>query len=420
MSDAVPLALAATTPKRYFRGTHRACDPAETLRNNRRHLAPLGITRLANVTGLDRIGLPVCVAVRPNARSLSTSQGKGETLEAAMVSALMESLELWHAEHIALPLRWGSASELARSVQTIDMTHAPVRADATYDPARAIPWIEGFDLMTGSPCWVPLELVSINLVRQAGQMPIFLESTNGLSSGNHLAEAIVHGLAEVIERDAMALWTLYSPNQRKLRQVDLATVRDPALKEILATLADKGIVVGAWDVTTDVGVPTYSCILLEDPASPQWRPIPAYFGAGTHLDPAIALSRAIHEAIQSRLTAISGSRDDMFQADYVRAGNREDLQRIIAHLRVPAPQLSFRAVDLPIGAAVQDDLHTLLARLRAIGCTRAVAVNLTRSEIGVPVVKLVVPELEPYHTPLYRPGVRALRLAERLAQEIAT
>lgn len=415
MTDSVRQAMDATTPKRYFRGTHRACDPTETLRNNRPHMSALGITRLANVTGLDRIGLPVCVAVRPNARSLATSQGKGETLDAAMVSALMESLELWHAERIALPMRIAALAELSQSFETVDMVHAPVRSDATYDSARVIPWVEGFDLMSRSRRWVPYELVSINLVRQVGQSPIFLESTNGLSSGNHLGEAMVHALAEVIERDAMSLWELYSPIARKQRQVDLATVQHPALREILDTLAAKGIVTGAWDVTSDVGVPTYSCVILEDPDSPYWRPIPAYFGAGTHLDPAIALSRAIHEAIQSRLTAITGSRDDMFQADYVRAGNREDHDRIIAYLSEQAPRLPFRDAGFPLGAHVQDDLRRLLEQLHRVGISSAVAVDLTREEIGIPVVKVVVPGLESYHTPLYRPGARARRLARELA-----
>ena len=94
-----------TARKQYFRGTHRVRSPAETLADYSRFMPRMGITRLANVTGLDRIGLPVCVAVRPNSRGLSTSQGKGETIEAAKVSALMESIESWHGERIEQPLR---------------------------------------------------------------------------------------------------------------------------------------------------------------------------------------------------------------------------------------------------------------------------------------------------------------------------
>jgi len=408
-------ALQQATPKRYHRGTHRARTPAETLAANRPHLAAMGITRLANVTGLDRIGFSVCVAVRPNARSLATSQGKGETLDAAIVSAMMESIELWHAERVAHPLRWESWRSMAAEADTIDLNLAPVRVDATFDPDRPIQWIEGFDLVSGGPRWLPFELVSMNLVRQPGQQPIFLESSNGLSSGNHLAEALVHGLAEVIERDAMSLWELYGPERRKARQLDLATVTDDGLRAIIDTLREKGIVTGVWDTTSDVGVPTYSAVILEDPESSHWRPIPAYFGAGTHLDPVIALSRAIHEAIQSRLTAISGSRDDMFHADFVRAGNRDDHERMVAHLRDPLPRFPFQAPCLPIGETLQQDLKTLLDQLAAVGVDSVVAVDLTRPEIGIPVAKVVVPGLEPYFTALYRRGARARQLALELA-----
>lgn len=410
------LDMQTRTPKSYRQGTHRTRTPEETLASNRTFMPRMGITRLANVTGLDRIGLPVCVAVRPNSRSLATSQGKGETLAAAMVSALMESIELWHAEHLDLPVRYASHLELAETSSVMEMTEAPVRADARYDSRRAIQWVEGYDLIGQCCRWLPLELVSMNLVRQPGQSAIFLESSNGLSSGNHVAEAAVHALAEVIERDAMSLWELYSPVLRKARQVDLATVRDPALVRIIDELHAKGIVIGVWDVTTDLGVPTYSCVILEDPDSAHWRPIPAYFGNGTHLSPVIALSRAIHEAIQSRLTAISGSRDDMFHADFVRAGNRDDLGRMIDHLRSPAPKLAFREQELPIGDSVEEDLITLLDRLKAAGANSVMLVDLTRSDIGIPVVKVVVPALEPYFTALYQPGARARRLAEELAR----
>jgi ribosomal protein S12 methylthiotransferase accessory factor len=44
----------------------------------------MGVTRIANVTGLDRIGIPVAIAVRPNSRSVSVAQGKGQTVPLAL------------------------------------------------------------------------------------------------------------------------------------------------------------------------------------------------------------------------------------------------------------------------------------------------------------------------------------------------
>ena len=78
--------------KRYRRGTHRVRTPIETCRIVEPHRKTFGITRVADVTGLDRIGVPVAMAVRPNARSLSVSQGKGVDRDAARASALMESI----------------------------------------------------------------------------------------------------------------------------------------------------------------------------------------------------------------------------------------------------------------------------------------------------------------------------------------
>src|SRR5215470_14520466 len=87
-------------PKTFRRGTHRAEAPESTLARVRPHMAAMGITRLGNITGLDRIGIPVAVAVRPNSRSVSVSQGKGLELPQAYASALMEACEGFHAEEI--------------------------------------------------------------------------------------------------------------------------------------------------------------------------------------------------------------------------------------------------------------------------------------------------------------------------------
>ncbi len=98
--------------KHYRVGTHRVVSPVQTLERIRPHLTDMGITRLANVTGLDRVGIPVVMAMRPNSRSVAVSQGKGVDLNAAKASAVMESVESWHAERIDLPTLYGSYNDL--------------------------------------------------------------------------------------------------------------------------------------------------------------------------------------------------------------------------------------------------------------------------------------------------------------------
>ena len=84
--------------KGYTSGAHRLINPAQTLAKIKPHLPAMGITRCANVTGLDRIGIPVYCAIRPNGADLQVSNGKGINHQAAQVSALMEGIEIFHAE----------------------------------------------------------------------------------------------------------------------------------------------------------------------------------------------------------------------------------------------------------------------------------------------------------------------------------
>src|SRR5213075_1694441 len=112
-------------PKTFLPGTRRSRSPADTLKDFGRHMPEVGITRLANVTGLDRIGIPVVVACRPNSRSLAVSQGKGLDLAAARASALMESVEACHAERITLPLKLASYEELRFTHRLADVAGLP-------------------------------------------------------------------------------------------------------------------------------------------------------------------------------------------------------------------------------------------------------------------------------------------------------
>src|SRR5690349_18348643 len=105
--------------KRYFRGTHRSVDPTETFDKISSLLGTFGITRVADITGLDTIGIPVAVAIRPGSRSNITSQGKGLSKAAAKVSAVMESIEACCAERVQGPLLWAHVGEMREAGRKI-------------------------------------------------------------------------------------------------------------------------------------------------------------------------------------------------------------------------------------------------------------------------------------------------------------
>lgn len=401
---------ALSAQKTYFDGTHRSCAPAETIDRAMPHLRMMGITRVADITGLDRIGLPVSIAIRPNSRALSTSQGKGRTPEAARASALMESIESWHGERLSLPIRIESWATMADERDLPAPEAFGLRADAHLDRAQPLPWVEVWDLMAQDHAWIPYEAVATAFVESEDRRPLFLKTTNGLASGNHLLEAAVHALFELIERDALTLASLRGGPRRFIAQ---DTIPEPYFQGLSVRLREAGIVMAIEDVTSDIGLPTFTCEMIDDHRKGHWRALPSASGHGTHSDFTVALSRAVHEAIQSRVTIISGSRDDLFPHDYA------DALGVEAQLALTEAALRAQAWMPPILPAVmarfEDELAALLSRLRGCGLAHAYLADLTRADIGIPVVKLVVPGLEPPRSAVYRPGRRAQAIMEARA-----
>ena len=109
--------------RKFEQGSARIVPASVTLERLRPLLPVMGITRVANITGLDRIGIPVVAVMRPNGRSYAVSQGKGLSLDRAKASGVMESIENWHAEEASLPLRLGRFWELRRSAALSDVAN---------------------------------------------------------------------------------------------------------------------------------------------------------------------------------------------------------------------------------------------------------------------------------------------------------
>ena len=375
----------------------------------------MGITRIANVTGLDCIGVPVVMVCRPNSRSLAVSQGKGLDLDAAKASGLMESVELYHAERISLPLKLCSYEELRYTHRVADVTQLPRPRDSLFDPNLPLLWIEGHDLLQDEPVWLPYELVHTNftLSRWSGAGSFFA-SSNGLASGNHLLEAISHGICEVVERDASTLWSLQSEEARVATRIDLDTVGDPACRAVLEKLERADVAAAAWDTTSDVGIPAFQCTISERADGRMHRIYPAS-GMGCHPAREVALLRALTEAVQSRVTAITGSRDDMYRSDYDGFHDPDLFREQSALARDISPARPFQGPSWD-GETFDEDVAWELERLRAAGIERVIVVDLTRPEFRLPVVRVVIPGLEsPSLHSSYQPGQRARLVAEQQA-----
>jgi YcaO-like protein with predicted kinase domain len=369
----------------------------------------MGITRLGNITGLDRIGIPVVVAVRPNSRSVSVSQGKGLELSQAMASALMEAIEGFHAEEIG-DARRASYREIADDGPVVDPTSL-CTTGRPFDAGAVISWTEGFDLLHQETCWVPAEIVHTDYTRPLDGY--FLAGSNGLASGNHLVEGISAGICELIERDAVAVWSASGIRARAGRAIGTAGIDDPDCQALLAKYDKAGIDVRLWNVTTDIGIAAFVCD-IRDPSSGEPGRLSRFHGAGCHPDRAIALSRALIEAAQTRLTYITGIRDDLLPAEYEEPPNADLVDALLDALRGETAPASLDHVPSFAADDLVEDLCWELERLRSAGIERVVAVDLTRSDFEIPVVRIVIPGLEgDIRHPHYTPGKRARRAVEQ-------
>lgn len=377
-------------------------------------LAGMGITRVANVTGLDRIGIPVYTVCRPNARSISVCQGKGLDAAAAKASGVMEAVETWHAENIALPVRLGSRDELERQLPLVDADRLPKSIEGRFRPDRPLPWVQGRRWPDGAPIYVPLEIVSADytLPRLPGS-GCFAASTNGLASGNTLAEAVAHGLYEVVERDASTLWSLSRPRARHERGVEATTVDDEDCRSLLDRFGQAGLEVRIWDVTSDVGIAVFLCLVFSpgaDASDPE-------FGCGAHPAREIALARALTEAAQARTTFIAGSRDDFDPELYGREARTRRRAYCLGEAARHRPLRSFCDTPTRNSDSIESDLNHARERLARAGMETIVVVDLTRESPGIPVARVIVPGLEgprDHDGADYVPGERARATASDL------
>jgi YcaO-like protein with predicted kinase domain len=358
---------------------HRVVQPEKTLEAITPLFRPAGLTRIADVTGLDCIGIPVVMVVRPNARSLSVSQGKGIDLASAHASGAMEALELYHAERVALPMwrrRW---SELAVE-KAVDPYCLPLRKEFT--PETPILWVQALEVISDTGYLVPCELVhaDFTLPRPPGY-GFFHMSSNGLASGNTFAEAILHALCELIERDALVACKEGS----QTRRIELSSITDPLLQQTVERIQNSGCTLTVEDLTPATGVPIFRAVIMGGYSSVVTK-LPAG-GLGCHPSPVWACMRAITEAAQSRLTRISGSRDDLtkdwfeIQSQAQTAVNEEGISY----------QFPVNAGFL--GEYVEQDLQWVIERLLQNNYKQILVVDLSQPEFSLPVVRVIVPGL---------------------------
>ena len=366
----------------------------------------MGITRVANVTGLDSVGIPVVMVCRPNSRSVAVSQGKGIDLGTAHASGLMEAAELYHAETITLPIRLATYEELRYQHNVVEVDDLSRDSGSHFHPNLRLLWCEGRDLFSQENVLVPYEMVHTNYTTPfPSGHGCFTPTSNGLASGNDAIEAISHGICEVVERDATTLWKLRKEEELNENRLDLGSVNDPICQQLLQKLERAGLSVAVWDITSDIEIAAFACLIVPRDDSTMWH-VSVAMGYGCHPARQVALSRALTEAAQGRLTMISGLRDDFRRDCYERLLDPNIVRAIRHRMSASAPTQRFGDVPNWDGETIEDDVEWELKCIRKVGVRRLVVVELTKPEFALPVVRVIVPGLEPNLGSGYLPGQR--------------
>lgn len=380
----------------------RLHDADVTVNRLRPHFSRLGIVRMAEVTGLDRIGIPVWMAVRPNSRTLAVSQGKGVTAAHARASAVMEAAEIAIAEDIPIPSITATRASLrAAGYAIFDGRMLLMRGADESSDDEPVEWLEAFDLLKQLPVYVPREVVSLDFTSQRKDWH-YSQSTDGLASGNCLLEAVIHGLCERVERDATELWRFQRDAGVQARCVDPGVFADSNIDWLAERIAGAGFVLRLFNTSSDISLPVFMATISPSTQHGTYLHFDLAAGYGCHLSPRIAAMRAITEAAQTRITNISGARDDFDPSEYA-ARLAPDLA-IYIHAQ-PGRDFNF---DEPSPMA-RASLETYLEPLRQRGIRSVVAVPLGGEEYGFSVCRVLINELEsPAGVRKHRFGGRAL------------
>jgi ribosomal protein S12 methylthiotransferase accessory factor len=400
----------------------------------------IGVTRISDITYMDKLYIPNFSSVLPNTEdSIWVYSGKGITKRQAKASALMESIE----RYCSLPSNYsksfihGTYSELSKIYKKVLHPNEVVEpVEQIYnDKESIIDYVLGFDLLKNEEVLVPAQLVFSKFFANSPSINIFPYShTNGLASGNLLEEAICHGLCEVIERDAVSIADLCSSSIpysvletiiKSLKNSDYGPdlinqipenkfvddsniypnvnisdiVKDfEPIKFLVRKFMDVGISLLIKDITQkDIGIPTFVASSIEWITNDY-----GYFakGYGTHLDSRIALIRAITELSQTRAVNIQGARDDLKKIQY--KDNDEIYKRKWQFIASSSTHtnnnknIAFSEIKTYIKKDILDDIKLILNKLKKAGLKRAIVVDLTNPNVGIPVVRIIVPGLETF------------------------
>lgn len=403
-------------------GGHRVISPEATLARFGHHVSPItgAVSMLERISPAGDDTMHVYLAghnlarqhrslgqLRSDMRNMSA--GKGTTDAQAKASGLCEGLErysgVYRGDELRIRARMADLEGAAIDVRNCllfserqyrqrDQTNARHSlynfVPLPFDPDLEIDWSPLWSLTRQEVRYLPTAFCYYNCPDPQAHRSC-VACSNGCAAGNTIEEAVLQGFLELVERDSVALWWY---NRVRRPSVDLDSFDEPYLGEMAVALAALGREMFVLDLTSDLGIPVFATWSRRlGPGAEQ-----IVLGFGAHLDSRIALLRAVTEMtqmmshLQQRPLDCAATTDvnDIETVHWLRTATAEN-QPYLNPDMIAAPRT---AADFQTAWSddVAEDVADCQRRVERLGLEMLV-LDQTRQEIGLPVVKVVVPGL---------------------------
>jgi ribosomal protein S12 methylthiotransferase accessory factor len=404
-------------------GGHRVVPPEETFARYGHHVSPItGAVPLLERANPDGDGdgvMHVYVAGSNSARPRQAlahlrcdlralNAGKGTSDAQARASALCEGLERYSGVFRGdEPRRRARQRELGGSAVPLQecllFSERQYRArdalnmsgsrfsfiPAPLDPEGELDWSPVWSLTRREVRHLPTAFCYYDYP-QPEEETFCIACSNGNAAGNTLEEAVLQGFLELIERDGVALWWY---NRVCRPGVDLDSFGEPYLDRLRTFLLRHGREFWALDLTADLGVPVFASICRRTDGPPEQ----IVLGFGAHLEPRVALLRAVTEMNQmltSPLLKPEGKELGDPGADPETAHWLATATTANQPYLLPADGPPRTASSYPRNWSddVTEDVRACQALVERAGLEMLV-LDQTRPEVGLPVAKVIVPGL---------------------------
>jgi thioglycine synthase len=406
-------------------GTSRTIPVHQTLKDITEISKKIGLTRIADITYMDKLYIPNYSSVLPGTEDyIWVYSGKGQTKQHAKASAIMESIE----RYSSLPKSYtnkficGTHNELKKSYNILHPYEVIEPLSFDFQNDMQMDYVQGVDIITNEDILVPAGLALFRYTPQSPSInPFAFHHTNGLASGNVLEEAVCHSLAELIERDAVSIAQLrasatpfhilsnvYKNLQKKGYRIksfpkDLFKDDHTLFPEVLVNEGDYSpinklikkfekfnIKLIIKDITTNINIPTFNVGCVE------WISHDYGYlaeGHGTHPDKRVALMRAVTEVSQTRVANIHGARDDLRKIRYdIHNTDDKNSWQFMASKN----KINFSAITTYENEDILEDINVMVKYLKDAGLKKIIITDLTNPKLKIPVVRAIIPGLETF------------------------